>query len=286
VRMIWVSLLGVCSAWQSSASAELTGCDPSEVTVPIIYQFKEERYRLPWIYESLRASIATGEPRFTAKSVATLDGALNMTFCVREIAGKSLTLRVGPRVHTLVARPVQPNGQMSLVRLLDQPGPDWLVLKSVQRLEVAGASLPAYELELVNFGPEHPGGEVAFEARNTSRRCAFPTPGVAVVVNVSLAGQRFGVASADPDFPQQQVVRKADLEENFAECLGNFRLTASFGQTGKLAPGATRIRYSIQNARDVKRQRDVANLFAHQFWFTVEDAWPACRTQGCGAVVP
>jgi hypothetical protein len=245
-------------------------CAPDEILVPITYSFRDTDVQYAWAYHALHPTLTTSQAKHSPKSMNVVDGSLSMSFCIRmpvthqrlilrdgpdvyirtPATTERLILRVGPRVYDLVVRPITKNArgasEMSPLILVGQPRPDWVVVKSFERLQPESARLPSFELELFNFGQAHPGGHVQFESFEHGRACAFPSPPIRVTVQVSLSGQRLRIATSDPEYPEELVLRQAEL--NTHECRPNFTLRASFGPTGRLPPGPTRIRYTLREA--------------------------------------
>ena len=225
-------------------------CPPNSVLVPVTYHFKDTDAQYAWIYQSLRPTLG-GERAPISKNIE--DGALKMTFCIPTPAStERLELKVGPRKYDLAVRPIIDIGggakKMSPIQLLKQPRPDWVIVKSINRLKPEASDLPSFEIELFNFGQAHPGGQVVFRASRFGYMCAEGSKPARVTVQVSLSGQRLQVASSDPEYPEELIKRNAELIKNINWCAGNFSLRADFGPTGRLPAGPIRIRYTLKQA--------------------------------------
>lgn len=229
-------------------------CSPNTVSVPVTFHFRDTDAQYAWIYQSLRPTMATVQQNRVAPISTNIENdALKMTFCIPEPAEtERLILRVGPRAYDLAVRPItklsSDGREMSPILLVEQPRPDWVIVKSAKRLETEASHLPSFEVELYNFGQAHSGGQVVFEAFHYWSACAMGSAPARVKVQVSLSGQRFRIASSDPEYPEELIKRDAELTKNINSCSANFHLRADFGTTGRLPPGPTRIRYTLKRA--------------------------------------
>ena len=228
-------------------------CSPNTVSVPVTYHFKDTDAQYAWIYHSLNPTLAMVQDRVDPISTNIEDGALKMTFCIPVPAEtERLILRVGPRAYDLAIRPITKLSsdlrEMSPILLVEQPRPDWVIVKSAKRFETEASDLPSFEVELYNFGQAHSGGQVVFEAFHYWSLCARGSTPARVKVQVSLSGQRLRIASSDPEYPEELVTRDAELTKNINSCSANFYLRTDFGTTGRLPPGPIRIRYTLKRA--------------------------------------
>ena len=261
----------------TSVAQDAAQCPPANVMVTVSYQFADTDARAGWVYDSLQPTLAVASERRPPIASTTADGVLTMKFCLALPAGATqLTLRVGPRVHDLAARPILPTPKgrnMSPILLVGQVRPDWVIVKSRQAASVASTGTPIFEFELFNFGGVHPGGEVTFEASRSGYSCFAGTPPSSVNVEMSFVGKRLKVASSDPEYPDELIVRQAEFAqatENY--CQANYRLQASLGPTGRLPAGPTRIRYAVKTA-DQTVMTALRNATSKRLTVTGEGIW-------------
>ena len=262
----YILLIVSCNFWSKTSSA--AECQSDKVLVPMSYQFKDTDVRSTWVYGSLRPTLIVNRSEERSQSQKITDGALVLKFCVRIPKDTNrLTLRIGPRTHDLAVRPItrraDGTNEMSEISLLNQQRPDWVILKSAKRVNPQGSQLPAFDVELFNFGPTHAGGRLQFEAIELGWSCALGTAPTRVEVQVLVAGQRLQVASSDPEYPEELISRPATLDQSINSCAKNFRLQADFGPTGRIPPGPLRIRYGLKGARakDPKSSEEVISHF-------------------------
>jgi len=148
-------------AWIACQAVFACAENNSIVTVPVEFQFAGAEFQRDWIYFSADSSLLAGWS-FEPDKAEVVDGTLRMQFCIPETSlrdNKEIKLTIASRAKSLVPRPVEwlgegsnRHGTMATIRLLEQPDPDWVALKSIrviQASEEAGASL--LELTVVNF---------------------------------------------------------------------------------------------------------------------------------------
>lgn len=246
------SLLLMSFVW--AQTPPVAKCPADKVLVPIFFQFKDTDVQSTWVYESLRPTLILNGSATHPQSKDIEGGAAKFKFCMSPPKDAArLILQVGPRTHDLAMRPVtkdvQGTQEMSEILLLNQPRPDWVIFKSAERVYPQGSKLPAFDVELFNFGQTHAGGHVLFESAERGWHCLFGTPPTRVEVQVSISGRRLKVASSDPEYPEELISRPAQLDENINYCHGNYSLKTDFGPTGRIPPGPLRIRYILKGAR-------------------------------------
>ena len=241
---IALSFIGLSSFAQDDSSI----CTKDDIYVPISFELLDSDAQFGWVYRSLRPQLKVGSLEFRAKRAEVQDGKLNLGFCIPKLnPAPRFVLSTGPRTYDLASREVlnSPTGpsSMSRIYIAKQTRPDWVVIKSFDRFESKGTALPIFDLELFNFGKEHPGGEVKATFSEYGYACFAGSPRVKVDVEADIVGKRLALSSADPEFPEDLVTRSAVLSTD--ECPSNFTLQAALGRTGTLSPGVTRIRYGI-----------------------------------------
>ncbi len=279
-------LIGLCVAFESSAAEQnaVAACTADQVSIPIEYRFKDLDVQHDWIYRSLRATLEIDGTKLAPRDMRFKDGGETLSFCapLKTVTTAQMLLHVGPMVLAIEPRPIVRDatklGRMAPIRLEAQPRPNWVVVKSATRLAVVGESLGVFEVELMNFGSSHAGGDVRYLAQDTSGHCAFPSPTNKVIVGVSISGQRVKITSADPDYPEDVVERQGTLERNVNQCAGNYKLDAPLGKTGILATGPTRIRYALRpSTGGGSDAKELARYFRGTFRLQVsgDDIWSA-----------
>ena len=271
-------LIVLAFVMESRASAQST-CPERDrnVVVPVVFQFSRDASRLDWVYASLNPTLSSDREIFTPKSANVVDGALKLAFCVpEEAAARRLTARFGPTSLRIAPRPIsqvtadRAAGDDSLrsgdraaatVYFLNQPGPDWVIVQSIERVRPAAEPFSSVDIDvtLVNFGNVQPGASVKLNLDDRGTSCHHASGGIVVPVEISVARAHIQVASADPDF-RDLVSRRVSLEVN--PCSGGKRIAVELGRTGALRPGVTRIRYSIR-ARAVQNARPIQTLEPH-----------------------
>jgi hypothetical protein len=229
---------------------EAASCPANEAQLPIVYRFADNGLNQKWVYASLAPLIAySGRPSRPLESQITESG-LRVTFCVPEPDdGSSFQVTFGRRKYTVVRRPIVTAADgtkaMTPALLLDQPRPDWIIVKSLTRTDAANRrAIALLDVELYNFGREHNGARVSLSiARSTGGVCWSNPPPVQVTILAS-AGMMHVLAS-DPQFPEL-VERTTTMTRS---CGGGFSISADLGVTGPLPEGPIRLRYAVDLAR-------------------------------------
>jgi hypothetical protein len=281
--MLALAIAGQSSFAQDGAAA----CQAEQTAVPITYRFVDDPVlQSSWVLESLRPTLTLQHHRVSPTWRKILNGTLALRFCVpTALIGERFTFSAGPRSLELAARPTSTDAdgaaRMTDIALIDQPKPNWVVVKSIEQLTRPGHSLPSFDVEVFNFGATHPGGRIRFSSAGDGRyrvACAFDRV-EQITVLVSLAGQKLRIASADPEYPGELVERLADVQTS--RC-GGTTVTADFGPTGRLQPGPTRIRYAVMStksapATSTRRAPGIADLRNEQ---------PTTRSGGIDSYFP
>jgi hypothetical protein len=231
-------------------AGSIATCGATQTLVPITFRFQDDPMtQAAWVLASLRPTLVLEQRGLSPETTEIRDGTLILRFCAptAQISDR-FTLTIGPRSLLLAARPIAKasdgSGQMAEISLLDQPRPNWVIVKSIERLTRPSGGLPSFDVELFNFGTDHPGGRVQYTAGSHRFSCMFGQPGQRVTVQVSLSGQRLRIASSDPEYPEEMIERPAEVRSGY--CGSNFDVTADFGTTGRLPSGPTRIRYTLR----------------------------------------
>ena len=236
-------------------------CTDQDVVFPLVFQFADSTAQLDWIYGSLEPKLShSSGASYTPASARVVDGTYQLTFCVPAgQARDAFVATLGPIKLQIAARPVSVitseraaretnlragDRAIPTVFFLDQPGPNWVIVRSIRRVSLdKPAERWLLEVEIMNFGQEHPGASVGLGLYEGGVACASPSGGVTVPVVITVSQSTVRVASADPEYRELES-REAELESN--PCSDGSTLKASLGSTGALAPGLTRLRYSIK----------------------------------------
>ena len=225
-------------------------CAEGEIRIPIEFQFAAPDLREDWIYRSTLPRLLVKKQHVTIlapERESTTFGIYSADFCVdSEILARGFKVRFGPRETTISPRPVDPKtNTMTTIRLLEQPRPDWVVIKSIKKLTLATSALPVFDVEISNFGKPYSGASVRLQARYEPIGCASNSVIELIPVTVSAVKSRIKVTSADPEFPTQQIDRNASIAASGC----GFDLSVDLGTVGTIPEGPSRLRYEIRRAR-------------------------------------
>jgi hypothetical protein len=266
-----ISFAGLLIFWgciflSGAVSCAEPTCASAEVVLPIEFQFLDQDAQYEWVYASLSPRLKTPDLTLEPSRLEIHDGKMNMEFCLKEKDQSAvLEFLFGPRALSVAPRsPVRPSSAGAVlpqVFILRQKRPDWVIVKSYQRSTVNGSDYPVFDLELYNFGTDHNGGQVHLTVFEHGWMCDVGSPPKRIVVSVAMIGKRIRVSSADPEFPEDQLVRTAELITASAnDCAGNYDLNIDLGKTGVLHPGPTHIRYIFRDTTPPSSQG-----LAHRF---------------------
>ena len=135
----------------------------SVVSIPLEVQFASPDYRQEWIYLSLNPRILLSNGVSTSAHEAHMvEGSFQMEFCVDEVAlqeAKEFRLELASSTKVISTRPIEwhesgaaRNGRMAMIRLLEQPDPNWVAMRSIRMIPEAGEKgALLLELTVVNF---------------------------------------------------------------------------------------------------------------------------------------
>jgi hypothetical protein len=237
-------------AFSSIGFAHDPVCKNGDWRIPVQYQFIDQSYQQDWIYYSLQPKLIVGNEETSPTRTDAIDGALQVTFCAtKTIVRSAFQVQFGPRKFLIAPRPIAPRtdsaDSVTPVYLVNQPDPDWVIVRSRKEIAIVGATLPAFEIELMNFGKPRRGPNVTLFVTHPPVSCAAPMSPVTVPIEMVISGKRLSVASSDPEFPTDLVRRMTEID--LKGCNG-YRLTISLGTMGEIPEGPFRIRYVIHEA--------------------------------------
>jgi len=254
IGMIAATLLSLHA--QLSSGAQTTKCQPRFTTLQIKFRFADDDVRLPWIYKSLQPWLSVEPHRIYPESTDVVDESLVVLYCIPPDARdqSSFTAHFGPRSYVIAARPATatPGGslQMPSAYLVDQPRPDWVIVRSIEPHETKGG-IGTIDVELDNFGHVHPGASVTLMMHRPGANSHCMTGGSRIVkVEIRFAKSGVLVSSGDADFGEM-IVRQGTQTIN--TCTGAATSHIDLGTTGILNEGPNRIRYRI----DLSKRTDV-----------------------------
>ena len=231
-----------------SLPAVAATCGESEVSVPVVFSFANPEYQVDWVHRSLALHLEVIPDQWKSRTATLESGSLNAEFClparvVFEGRIPALRLHAGPRTLDLSSRPVA-QGAVPTIRLLSQPDPDWLIVKTIEqfRYSILDRAL-AIEIEWFHGGFDPACWRQVILRGHYGKDCVAAGPAYEVPVLLTLSRKGTRLDSGDPLF-QDLVERRVTYTDDV--CGLGSRFVAELGTTGFI-PGHTgvRVRYRV-----------------------------------------
>lgn len=236
------------------------------IEIPINIQFKNPDFKTKWVYNSLEPSLRVLHKSYdlTPQSSTISNGRLEVIFCIDADDSSKLlpefTVNLASRSLTIRSRPIKwekvttsksgidtesNQGKMTTINLLNQPDPDWIIIKKAELLYNSEGT-PRIDVLVHNFTKEsHSGFELKLYWRiddDSYDIFCVNYPGVItyeIPIEVEFGKEDISIASGDIQF-QELIQRNASLGIG----CGGAILKANLGNIGQLpSENILRIRY-------------------------------------------
>ena len=247
-----------------ASQAECILREQGSIEIPLVFEFKKKEFRTKWIYNSLEPSLKLPNlsPPLTPVSSVVNNSKLELSFCLKaenlpkpnskfkvNFASRSLTISARPIQWTNVV--VNENGQdikikqgkMPTIQLIEQPDPDWVIVKQAQLL-YSSKNLPRIDIEVHNFTKKpHSGFELKLDLFfPPTSLCHWPDP-IHKEIPVEIEFYKGNILISAGDLQFSELIRRKALVDG-DPCLRGTSLKANFGNVGQLgAEEILRFRY-------------------------------------------
>jgi hypothetical protein len=230
-------ILSACFAISAQAQ-----CKAGEVVIPIIYGFSGDEYKVAEIYNSLQPRLRMPNTwPITPSGRQIQNGALELQFCVsaKDIPheGADFWTYFGPREMKLTVRPINTQNQrMSVVRILDQPNPDWVIIRYA-KLVLDKNLYPILEVGTRNLsGTTHSGFELEIDLRQRILCIGGDVNSGDIPINFSFQAGKEGEGSVIVTSRDRQFSRAVRRVGKYSLRCGEVSfLQAALGATGAMS---------------------------------------------------